>query len=51
MARNVAAILAIAEKVHQGFARWSKMGLNARRDVLMKAADVLQAEKDAFMPR
>ncbi len=29
----------IAARAHQGFAVWSKFGPNARRAVLMKAAD------------
>lgn len=42
-------IPAIAEKAQAGFAEWSKLGPNARRAVLMKAADALQARKDAFV--
>ncbi len=42
-------IPAIAEKAQAGFAVWSKMGPNARRAVLMKAADALQAKKDQFV--
>ena len=40
---------AIAAKAQQGFAIWSKMGPNARRAVLMKAADALMAKKDDFV--
>ena len=40
---------AIAAKAQQGFAVWSKMGPNARRAVLMKAADALMAKKDDFV--
>jgi acyl-CoA reductase-like NAD-dependent aldehyde dehydrogenase len=42
-------IPAIAGKAQQGFAAWSKLGPNARRAVLMKAADALMARKDAFV--
>jgi benzaldehyde dehydrogenase (NAD) len=40
---------AIAAKAQEGFAVWSKMGPNARRAVLMKAADALAAKKDEFV--
>ncbi|MFC4257342.1 aldehyde dehydrogenase family protein [Altererythrobacter xixiisoli] len=42
-------IPAIAEKAQAGFVQWSRLGPNARRAVLMKAADALQARKDAFV--
>ncbi|MCW1403439.1 aldehyde dehydrogenase [Novosphingobium sp. MW5] len=42
-------IPAIAAKAQEGFAVWSKMGPNARRAVLMKAADALVARKDDFV--
>ena len=42
-------IPAIAAKAQQGFAAWSKLGPNARRAVLMQAADALTARKDAFV--
>ena len=42
-------IPAIAAKAQAGFAVWSKMGPNARRAVLMKAADALMAKKDDFV--
>jgi benzaldehyde dehydrogenase (NAD) len=42
-------IPAIAAKAQEGFAVWSKMGPNARRAVLMKAADALVAKKDDFV--
>jgi len=42
-------IPAIAEKAQKGFAEWSKMGPNARRKVLNKAADALEAKKDDFV--
>ena len=42
-------IPAIAERAQAGFAVWSHMGPNARRAVLMKAADALVAKKDEFV--
>ena len=42
-------IPAVAVRAQQGFATWSKMGPNARRAVLMKAADALMAKKDEFV--
>ena len=42
-------IPAIAARAQAGFSAWSKMGPNARRAVLMKAADALQAKKDDFV--
>ncbi|MXO61339.1 aldehyde dehydrogenase family protein, partial [Altererythrobacter salegens] len=42
-------IPAIAAKAQAGFAQWSKMGPNARRAVLSKAADALMAKKDEFV--
>ena len=42
-------IPAIAAKAQAGFAEWSKMGPNARRAVLNKAADALMAKKDDFV--
>ena len=42
-------ILAITARAQQGFLVWSKMGPNARRTVLMKAADALMAKKDEFV--
>ena len=42
-------IPAICEKAQAGFAAWSKLGPNARRAVLMKAADALMAKKDEFV--
>jgi benzaldehyde dehydrogenase (NAD) len=42
-------IPAIAARAQEGFAVWSKMGPNARRAVLMKAADALVAKKDDFV--
>jgi acyl-CoA reductase-like NAD-dependent aldehyde dehydrogenase len=45
-AQDVAPITA---RAHQGFAAWSRLGPNARRAVLMKAADALMAKKDDFV--
>ena len=42
-------IPAIAARAAKGFEEWSLMGPNARRAVLMKAADALMARKDAFV--
>jgi acyl-CoA reductase-like NAD-dependent aldehyde dehydrogenase len=42
-------IPAIAEKAQAGFEQWSKLGPNARRAVLNKAADALEAKKDEFV--
>ena len=39
----------IAERAQEGFATWSTMGPNARRAVLMKAAERLEAKKDEFV--
>ncbi|MCB2078300.1 MAG: aldehyde dehydrogenase [Novosphingobium sp.] len=48
-AMQPADIPAIAEKAQAGFAEWSKMGPNARRKVLNKAADALESKKDDFV--
>ena len=42
-------IPAIAATAQEGFAAWSKLGPNARRAVLIKAADALMAKKDDFV--
>ena len=42
-------IPAVAARAQEGFATWSKMGPNARRAVLNKAADALVAKKDQFV--
>jgi len=42
-------IPAIAARAQEGFAVWSKLGPNARRAVLNKAADALVAKKDDFV--
>ena len=39
----------VARRAQQGFAVWSKLGPNARRAVLSKAADAMQAKKDQFV--
>ena len=48
-AMKAADIPAIAERAQAGFAVWSKLGPNARRAVLMKAADAQMARKDDFV--
>ena len=48
-AMRAADIPAIAGMAQAGFAVWSKMGPNARRAVLMKAADALMGKKDDFV--
>ncbi len=48
-AMQPADIPAIAARAQAGFEVWSKMGPNARRAVLMKAADALEAKKDDFV--
>ena len=48
-AMQAADIPAIAAQAQKGFAVWSAMGPNARRAVLMKAADALEARADAFV--
>ncbi len=40
---------AIAERAAAAFPAWAAMGPNARRGILMKAADALEAKKDAFV--
>lgn len=40
---------AIGEKAQQGFAKWSVMGPNARRAVLMKAAEALESRQADFV--
>ena len=42
-------VVPIAARAQQGFAVWSKFGPNARRAVLMKAADAMMARKDDFV--
>jgi benzaldehyde dehydrogenase (NAD) len=48
-AMKAADVAPVAARAQQGFAAWSKLGPNARRAVLMKAADALQAKKDEFV--
>ena len=48
-AMQAADMPAIAAKAQKGFEEWSKMGPNARRAVLNKAADALMSKKDAFV--
>ncbi|MXO65222.1 aldehyde dehydrogenase [Altericroceibacterium endophyticum] len=42
-------IPAVTAKAAKGFAEWSQMGPNARRAVLMKAADALESKADDFI--
>jgi benzaldehyde dehydrogenase (NAD) len=48
-AMTVAEIPAIAEKAAAAFPVWAAMGPNARRAVLMKAADCLEAKRPALI--
>ena len=48
-AMQAADIPAIAARAGAAFPAWAAMGPNARRAVLMKAADALEARKDAFV--
>ncbi|MEO6154097.1 MAG: aldehyde dehydrogenase [Croceibacterium sp.] len=48
-AMKAADIGPIAARAQQGFAVWSRLGPNARRAVLMKAADSMMAKKDQFV--
>ncbi len=48
-AMQASQVPAIAAKAQHGFEEWSKMGPNARRAVLNKAADALVAKKDDFV--
>ena len=47
-AMQAADMAAVAEKAQQGFEAWSKVGPNARRAVLQKAATALESKQDAF---
>ena len=49
VAMQVADIPAIAEAAQQGFAAWSQLGPNARRAVLMKAAEALESKQQQFV--
>ena len=48
-AMQAADMAAVAEKAQQGFEAWSKVGPNARRAVLQKAATALESKQDAFV--
>lgn len=48
-AMKAADIPAIASKAAEAFPVWAAMGPNARRAILMKAADALTARSDAFV--
>ncbi|MEO9492343.1 MAG: aldehyde dehydrogenase family protein, partial [Marinomonas sp.] len=48
-AMQVSDLAAIGVSAQQGFAEWSAMGPNARRAVLMKAADALEAKQQDFV--
>ncbi|MEO0419407.1 MAG: aldehyde dehydrogenase [Pseudomonadota bacterium] len=48
-AMQAAAMPAVAERAQQAFERWSQMGPNARRSVLMQAAAALEARKALFL--
>jgi len=48
-AMQVADIGPIVESAQRGFEAWSVMGPNARRSVLLAAADALQAKQDDFI--
>lgn len=48
-AMRAADIPAVAARAGAAFPAWAAMGPNARRAVLMKAADALEARKDAFV--
>lgn len=48
-AMQAADMAAIAERAAAAFPVWSAMGPNARRAILMKAADALESRKDAFV--
>src|SRR5690606_2505790 len=39
----------VAKRAAEGFTAWSKLGPNARRATLMKAADAIEARKDQFV--
>ena len=48
-AMQAADMAAVAEKAQQGFEAWSKVGPNARRAVLQKAATALESKQEAFV--
>jgi acyl-CoA reductase-like NAD-dependent aldehyde dehydrogenase len=49
MAMKASDVAGITQHAASAFAAWSKMGPNARRAVLMKAAERLEAKKDQFV--
>lgn len=49
IAMKASDISAVAEKAQQGFAVWSKMGPNARRAVLLKAATTVESRMGDFV--
>jgi acyl-CoA reductase-like NAD-dependent aldehyde dehydrogenase len=49
VAMKASDIPAIAERAQQAFTQWSTLGPNARRAILMKAADALEARQDQFV--
>jgi acyl-CoA reductase-like NAD-dependent aldehyde dehydrogenase len=49
VAMQASDIAAIAQTAQTGFSAWSQMGPSARRAVLMKAADSLEAKQDEFV--
>src|SRR5690606_15212794 len=48
-AMKAADMPAVARRAAEAFATWSAMGPNARRAVLVKAAERLEAKKDQFV--
>lgn len=48
-AMKAADIPAVAAKAQAAFPAWAAMGPNARRSILMKAADALEARRDDFV--
>lgn len=48
-AMKPADMAALAEKAQKGFEAWSKVGPNARRAVLQKAATALESKQEAFV--
>jgi acyl-CoA reductase-like NAD-dependent aldehyde dehydrogenase len=48
-AMTAAQAVAVADRAAKGFERWSTTGPGARRVLLMKAADALEARREAFV--
>lgn len=48
-AMSVTEVTAIADRAQQGFPSWAATGPNARRAVLMQAAEQLEARRDEFV--